>query len=122
MKAEEFKKQFTCLGEHTEKCITFSVPTEKEVTRIERNGKETMKNISYRLQFIDIARFMTRSLSILVNNLTEEIHKIKCKYGHDYKKCKTRRIKYKNYKLLLEYKNFKRNLTKYKLLCCIKNY
>ena len=30
----EFKKQFTCLGENTEKYITFTVPIEKEVTRI----------------------------------------------------------------------------------------
>ena len=27
--ADAFKKQFTCLGEDTEKCITFAVPTEK---------------------------------------------------------------------------------------------
>ena len=28
--AEEFKKQFTCLGENTEKYITFTVPIEKK--------------------------------------------------------------------------------------------
>ena len=28
--AEEFKKQFTCLGEHTEKFITFTVSMEKK--------------------------------------------------------------------------------------------
>ena len=28
--AEEFKKQFTCLGENTEKYITFTVLTEKK--------------------------------------------------------------------------------------------
>ena len=33
--AEEFKKQFTCLGENTEKYITFSVPIEEEVTRFD---------------------------------------------------------------------------------------
>ena len=27
--AEEFRKQFTCLGENTEKYITFTVPIEK---------------------------------------------------------------------------------------------
>ena len=32
--AEEFKKQFTCLGVNTEKYITFTVPIEKEVARI----------------------------------------------------------------------------------------
>ena len=36
--AEEFKKQFTFLGENTEKYITFTVPIEKEVTRIDKNG------------------------------------------------------------------------------------
>ena len=34
--AKEFKKQVTCLGENTEKYITFTVPIEKEVTRIEK--------------------------------------------------------------------------------------
>ena len=82
---EEFKKQFNCLGENTEKCITFTFPIEKEVTRIDKNGEEITKNISYILQFIDSARFMTNSLSNLVNNLSERIHRIKCKFGHDVK-------------------------------------
>ena len=30
---------------------------------------------------------MASSLSNLVNNLSEEIHRIKCKYRHDNKKC-----------------------------------
>ena len=64
--AEEFKKQFTCLGENTEKYITFTVPIEKAVTRIDKNGEEISKNISYILQFIDSARFMASSLSNLV--------------------------------------------------------
>ena len=44
--AEEFKKQFTCLGENTEKYITFTDPIEKEITRIDKNGEETTKNTS----------------------------------------------------------------------------
>ena len=44
------------------------------------------KNISYILQFIDSARFMASSLSNPVNNLSERIHKIKCKYGQNDKK------------------------------------
>ena len=43
--AEEFRKQFACLGENTEKYITFTVPREKEVTRIDKNGEETTKNM-----------------------------------------------------------------------------
>ena len=49
--AEEFKKQFTCLGESTEKYITCTVPIEKEVTRIDKNWEVT-KNISYILQLL----------------------------------------------------------------------
>ena len=41
--------------------------------------------MSYILQFIKSARFMTGSSSNLVNNLFEGIHRIKCKYGHDDK-------------------------------------
>ena len=47
-------------------------------------------------QFINRARFMASSLSNLVNNLSEGIHKIKCKYGHHDKRCKTCSSKYKN--------------------------
>ena len=108
--AEEFKKQFTCLGENTEKYITFTVPIEKEVTRIDKNGEEITKNISYILQFIDSARFMASSLSNLVNNLSERIHKIKCKYENNDRKCETCGIKYKYCNCFLEYKNFKDDL------------
>ena len=58
---------------------------EKEVTRINKNGKEITQNISYILQFINSARFMASSLSNLVNNFSEGIHRIKCKYRHDDK-------------------------------------
>ena len=45
--AEKFKKQFTCLVESIEKYLTFRNPIENEVTRIDKNGKEILKNISY---------------------------------------------------------------------------
>ena len=32
---------------------------------------------------------MASSISNLVNNLSQGIHKTKCKYGHDDKKCET---------------------------------
>ena len=32
--AEKFEEQFICLGENTEKCITFSISIEKQVTKI----------------------------------------------------------------------------------------
>ena len=70
--AEEFKKQFTCLGKNAEKYITFTIPIEKEVIIIDdKNREEITKNIFYILQFVDSARFMVSSLSNLVNNLSE---------------------------------------------------
>ena len=39
------EKQFTCLGENTEKYITFTVPLEKEVTRIDKSGEDVTRNI-----------------------------------------------------------------------------
>ena len=115
--AEEFKKQFTCLGGNTKKCRIFTVSIEKEVARIEKNREEITKNIHYILQFIDSARFMATSLSNLANNLSKGIHKIKCKYRHDHKKCETCRNKYKYCNYFLEYMNFKNNLIEYKCLC-----
>ena len=86
---EEYKKQFTCLGENTEKYITFTVPIEREVTKIDKNGEDIPKNISYILQCIDSATVMASSLLNLVNNHSEGIHIIKCKFGHDEKRCET---------------------------------
>ena len=57
--------------------------------------KKLQKIVYYKLQFIDCARFMTSSSSNLVNNLSKGIHRIKCKYVHDDKKCETCRIKHK---------------------------
>ena len=37
---EEFEKQFTYLGENTEKYITFTIPIEREVTRIDKNTEK----------------------------------------------------------------------------------
>ena len=119
--AEDFKKQFVCLGENTEKYITFTVPIEKEVTRINKNGEEITKNISYPLQFIESARFIASYLSNLVNNLSEGIHRIKCKCEHDDKKCQTCGIKYKYCDCFLQYANFKDDLIEYKCLICNMN-
>ena len=55
---------------------------------------------------------MTSLLLNLVNNIAEKIHRTKCKYGHDNKKCETCRIKYKKCESFLEYTNLKDNLIK----------
>ena len=67
--AEEFKGEFECLGENTEKYITFSVPIKKELD----NGKTS----TYKLKFIDSYRFMQSKLSDLVDNLSK-INKKEC--------------------------------------------
>ena len=65
---------------------------------------------------------MASSLSNLVNNLSEGIHRIKCKFGHDDKKCETCGIKYEYCNCVLEYTNFKDDLKEYKCLNCNKSY
>ena len=108
--AEEFKKKFTCLGKNNEKYIIFTVSIEKEVTRIDKNGEEITKNLSYISKFVDGARFMASSLLNLVNNPSEGIYKIKCKFRHDDKKCESCGIEYKYYNCFLDYTNFKDDL------------
>ena len=68
---KEFKGNFECLGENTEKYITFSVPIKK---KIENKDLET----TYKLKFVDSYRFMSSSLSKLIDNLSEGIHNNKC--------------------------------------------
>ena len=65
---------------------------------------------------------MASSLSNLVNNFSEGIHRIKCKYRDDDKKYDTCRIRYSHCNCFLEYTNFKDDLIEYKYLCCNKNY
>ena len=62
-----------------QKSTKFSVSTEKEFANIARDGHENVVTISYKIRFIDSARFMTSSLSNIADNLPEGIHKIKWK-------------------------------------------
>ena len=105
---KNLKKTLSVQEKKTEKYVTFTVSIEKEVTKTDNNGEEITKNISYILKFN------------LLNNLFERLHRIKCKFKHDDKKCETCRIKYKYYDCFLEYTNFKDDLIEYK--CCSKSY
>ena len=120
--AEKFKKQFTCVGENTEKYITFTAPIKKKLQQLIKMEKKLKKYIYYILQFIDSARFMASSLLNLVNFLSEGIHRIKRKYGQIDKKCETCGIKYKYCDCFLEHANFKDDLIEYKCLCYDENY
>ena len=68
---KEFEDNFECLGENTEKYLTFSVPIKR---RIENKDM----NITYKIKFTDSFRFMAKSLSKLIDNLTDCIHSDKC--------------------------------------------
>ena len=72
---EELERQIECLGEITGKHRIILVPMEKL-----DNGKRS----KYKLKFIDSFRFMSSSLTSLVDNLTEGLHNNKCK---DCKPC-----------------------------------
>ena len=61
--AEEFIGEFECLGENTEKYITFSVPIKKE--------HDNDKTITCKIKFIDGCRFIQSKLSDLADNLSE---------------------------------------------------
>ena len=79
--AREFKGYFHCLGENTEKYITFSVPIKKALDNDNDsdnyddsdndNDKNKVKTVTYRLKFFDSYRFMQDSLWNLVDNLSE---------------------------------------------------
>ena len=64
--AREFKGYFHCLGENTEKYITFSVPIKKVIDNDSDNDsdndndkdKNKVKTIIYRIKFIDSCRFL----------------------------------------------------------------
>ena len=80
--------------------------TEEEVTKIDKDGNESVAAISYKIKFIDSARFMANSLSNLIDNLTEGIHKIESK----------------DCDCFLEYESVKDNSIKYNCLSCNKDY
>ena len=74
--------------------------------KIDKDCNESAVTISYKIKFIDSARFMASSLSNLVDHLPKGIPKIKCKDSHFF----------------LEYERAKDNLIKYKCLSCTKDY
>ena len=93
---KEFDGNLECLGENTEKYITFSAPIKKKIEN---------KNIAitYKLNFIDSYRFMSMPLSKLIDNLSEGLHNNKCA---DCESC-LYYIKTKNQKLILKCFNCK---------------
>ena len=106
---KEFDGNFECLGENTEKYITFSVPLKK---KIENKNIE----ITYKIKFIDSYRFMAMSLSKLVDNLSKGIHDNKCvdcESCLDYIKTKDEKLIFKCFNCKSYYeKEFNKELIK----------
>ena len=99
--AEEFEGEFECLGENTEKIYFFFS------TNQERNyKKDKIVKISYKLKFIDSYRFMSTSLSKLIDNLLEGLHNNECKDCKSY----------------LDYVTIKDNKLIFRCFSCKKNY
>ena len=71
---KEFEGNFDCLGENTEKYITFSVPLKKKI-----NNKNL--EITYKIKF-DSFRFMSSSLSKLVDNSSDNCSDCKSNLDH----------------------------------------
>ena len=112
--AEEFEGEFECLGENTEKYITFSVPIKKETTKKDKNGNDKITKISYKIKFIDSRRFMSILLSNLVSDLSEGLHNdrcIDCKSCLDYMTTKDEQLIFRCFRCKKNYeKNFNKEL------------
>ena len=107
----EFDGNFECLGENTEKYITFSVPLKKEI-----KNKNKIIEITYKIKFVDSYRFMSTSLSKLVDNLSEGIQNNRCvdyKSFLDYMKTKDEKLIFKCFSCKKNYeKDFNKELMK----------
>ena len=104
---KKFDGNFECLGENTEKYITFSVPIKKKI------GNKDIE-ITYKIKFIDSYRFMSMPLSKRIDNLSEGIHNntcINCKSCLDYIKTKNEKQIFKCFNCKTYYeKDFNKEL------------
>ena len=106
---KEFDGNFECLGENTEKYITYSVPIKKTI-----ENKDI--KITYKIKFIDSYRFMSMLLSKLIDDLSEGIHNntcVDCKSCLDYIKTKNEKLIFKCFNCKTYYeKGFNKELIK----------
>ena len=118
---EEFKGQFICLGENTEKYITSSVPIGKEVKRIGKNEEELQKphltdyNLligqdfwqgHYQILFIILLKKFIK-LNVNTNMIITNVKHVELN---------TRIV------TVLEYTSGRDYIIEYKCLCCNKTY
>ena len=92
--------------ENTKKYITFSVPIERKITKIDKDGNYKIVNKSHKIRFIDSFRFMSSSLSRLVDNLAAD--EIKNIFSYECEDCHNK----------LYYLRFKDNSKLFKCFQC----
>ena len=88
----------------------------KEITKKDKDGNDNITEISYKIKFIDSFKFMSTSLSNLVNNLSERVHNDKCtdcKSCLDYMTTKDEQLIFRCFECKKKYvKNFNKKLIK----------
>ena len=106
---KEFDGKFGCLGKNTEKYIKLSVLLKKEI-----KNKNKIIEITYKIKFIDSYRFMSTSLSKLVDILSEGIHnnrRVDCKSCLDSMKTKDEKLIFRCFSCKKNYeKDFNKEL------------
>ena len=95
-----------CWGKYRKVQNFFYPNLEKEILEIDKDGNWSVVTISYKIKSIDARGFMIKSLSNIVDNLTEGLQKMMCK----------------DCECFLEYESVKDNSTKYKHLSCSEDY
>ena len=108
---KEFDGNFECLGENTEKYITFSVPLKKEI-----KNKNKIIQITYKIKFIDSFRFMSTSSTSSTLGLSEGLHNnrcVDCKSCLEYRKNKDEKLIFRCFSCKKNYeKDFNKELIK----------
>ena len=104
------------LGRKYRKIYKFFSTSQKEITKKDKDCNDEITKISYKIKFIDSFRFMSSSLSNLVDNLSEELHNdrcIDCKSCLDYMTTKDEQLIFRCFECKKNYKkDFNRELIK----------
>ena len=77
--ANKCNQKFECLGKNTEKYKTFSIPIEKEVTKVEKDGNESIVTISYRIYLLTVQDLRQPHCQILLIISQKEFTKLNVK-------------------------------------------
>ena len=100
------------MGGNTEKYTTFSVPIKKELEPVKKE-LDNGKSITYKIKFTDSFRFMSSSLSSLVDNLSEGLHSHKCTDCKSCRDCMTTKDDQQSFECKKSYgKDFNKELIK----------